>query len=129
MKYIYLLFSLFVFSACSKEEGYGSFNLKDGQEVELLISHRYGAVGDIPLLLPKNESPQLPISGFDEREPGYTYRVKAKMVAYKGHQMMDGGPMSLLNYPLSDRSYLDRTLYAFSKMTSITNICLTLDLG
>jgi len=98
MKHLYLLFTVLVISACSKEEGYGSFNLKDGQEVELLVSHRYGAVGDIPLLLPQNESPQLPLSGFDDREAGYTYRVKAKMVAYKGPQMMDGGPMSHLKF-------------------------------
>jgi len=98
MKYLYLFFAFFMLTSCSKEEGYGPFHLKDGQEVELLVDHRYGSVDDTPLLLPQNESPQLPLSGFEEREAGYTYRVKAKMVAYKGAQVMDGGPMSHLKF-------------------------------
>ena len=98
MKHIYLLFAVFIFTACSKEDTYGPWKLKDGQEVELLVSHRYGAIGDTPLLLPQNASPQFPLSSFDEREPGYNYRVKARMVAYKGPQMMDDGPTSVLQF-------------------------------
>lgn len=98
MKYLYLLLTVCIVSACSKEEGYGPFNLKEGQKVELLVGHRYGAVGDTPLLLPQNESPELPLSGFNDREAGYTYRLKATMVAYKGPQMMDGGSMHHLKF-------------------------------
>ncbi|MBL1409673.1 hypothetical protein [Sphingobacterium faecale] len=121
MKHLYLLLIVLVISACSKEKGYGSFNLKDGQEVELLVSHRYGAVGDIPLLLPQNESPQLPLSGFDDREAGYTYRVKAKVVAYKGPQMMDGGPMSHLKFikVISKEKYEGNEPFELSLVRSI----------
>lgn len=98
MKYIYLLLAAFIFTACSKEDTYGPWKLKDGQEVELLVSHRYGAIGDTPLLLPQNASPQLQLSSFEEREPGYNYRVKARMAAYKGPQMMDDAPTSALNF-------------------------------
>ncbi|PRD48813.1 hypothetical protein [Sphingobacterium haloxyli] len=121
MKHIYLLFTVFIFSACSKEEGYGPFNLKEGQEVELLVSHRYGAIGDIPLLLPQNESPQLALSGFDDREAGYTYRVKAKMVAYKGPQMMDGGPGHALQFmeTISKEKYEGNETFELSLVRSI----------
>jgi hypothetical protein len=50
------------------------------------------------MLLPQNASPQLPLSAFDEREPGYNYRVKARMSTYKGPQMMDDGPTSALQF-------------------------------
>jgi len=98
MKYIYLLVTLFIFSACSKEKGYGRFNLRDGQEVELLVSHRYGAINDDPLLLPQKESAELPLSDFIDREPGYNYKIKAKMVAYNGPELMDGGPSDGLQF-------------------------------
>lgn len=87
---MYLFYRSWTSLRCSKEDTYGPWELKDGQEVELLVSHRYGAIGDIPLLLPQNASPQLALSAFDEREPSYNYRVKAKMVAYKGPTKMDG---------------------------------------
>lgn len=121
MKYMCLLFTLFFLSACSKEDKYGPFKLKDGQEVELSVSHRYGAVGDIPLLLPHNESPQLPLVGFDNREAGYTYRVKAKMVAYKGPQMMDGGPEHSLHFikTVSREKYEGNELFELSLVRSI----------
>lgn len=98
MKYIYLLLTALILTSCSKEDTYGPFKLKDGQEVELLVSHRYGAIGDTPLLLPQNASPQLPLSPFDEREPGYSYRVKARIAAYKGPQIMDDGPTNALQF-------------------------------
>lgn len=98
MRQVYLFFAVLILTACSKEETYGPFNLKDGQEVELFVSHRYGAVGDGPLIMPQNASPQFSLSAFDEREPGYDYHVKAKMVAYNGPRMQDGGPMSHLKF-------------------------------
>lgn len=98
MRQVYLFFAVLILIACSKDDTYGPFNLKNGQEVELFVSHRYGAVGDGPLLMPHNASPQLSLSAFDEREPGYDYYVKAKMIAYKGPLMQDGGPMSHLRF-------------------------------
>lgn len=99
MKKIYaILAAALVFSSCSKEKGYGPFNLKDGQEVELQINHAYGAIGDTPLLLPENESPELPLTGFDERQAGYSYTIRAKMVEYDGPVMMDGFQGSHLEF-------------------------------
>ncbi len=83
MKHIYLLFAAFILSACSKEDVYSPWNLKNGQEVEVLVSHRYGAINDDVLMLPQNKSAEMPLFYFNDREPGYTYRVKAKMVAEK----------------------------------------------
>ncbi|MEQ7801382.1 hypothetical protein ABDJ41_16435 [Pedobacter sp. ASV1-7] len=78
MKYLYLLFAMLFFSSCSKEEVYGPFKLKNGQEVELVVDHRYGSANDNLLILPQNEVIGLSLHGFPERKPGYTYRVKAK---------------------------------------------------
>jgi hypothetical protein len=71
-----LLIAVFLFS-CSKEKVYGPRKLTDGQEVELLVDHRYGADNEILLHLPANEPAGASLYGFTEREPGFTYRVKA----------------------------------------------------
>lgn len=83
MKNIYVFFAAFILSACSKEDVYSPWNLKNGQEVEVLVSHRYGAINDDLLMLPHNQPAEMPLYNFNDREPGYTYRVKAKMVAEK----------------------------------------------
>lgn len=121
MKHILLLLTVFIFSACSKEKGYGRFNLKEGQEVELLVSHRYGSIHDQPLLLPQNESPELPLSGFEDREPGYNYKVKAKMVPYKGPELMDGGPSDVLQFIkiISKEKYTDNETFEISLIRGI----------
>ncbi|WP_104382825.1 hypothetical protein [Sphingobacterium sp. HMA12] len=121
MKHILLLLTVFIFSACSKEKGYGRFNLKEGQEVELLVSHRYGSINDQPLLLPQNESPELPLSGFEDREPGYNYKVKAKMVPYKGPELMDGGPSDVLQFIkiISKEKYTDNEIFEISLIRGI----------
>lgn len=97
MKHFYLFIVILAIGACSTENTYGPFKLKEGQEVELLVSHRYGAIDDTPLLLPQNQPPGFPLSPFD-REPGYNYKVKAKMVPYNGPAIMDGGPSDVLQY-------------------------------
>lgn len=79
MKHLYLLFAVLFFSACSKEELYGPFKLKNGQEVELLVSHRYESTSDALLIMPQNKEVGMSLHGFPERKPGYTYRVKAKL--------------------------------------------------
>lgn len=83
MKYLSLLFFVLFFSACSKEELYGPLQLKNGQEVELLVDHRYAAINETLLILPKNVPAEMSLSGFSERKPGYTYRVKARLFVDK----------------------------------------------
>jgi hypothetical protein len=78
MKYLSLFLVLFL-SACSKEELYGPFKLKNGQEVELLVDHRYAAVNDDLLILPQNKPAELSLHGFQQRKPGYIYHVKARL--------------------------------------------------
>lgn len=70
MKHILLLVTVFIFSACSKEKGYGWFNLKEGQEVELLSATVMALYMTNLLLLPQNVSPELPLSGFEDRKTG-----------------------------------------------------------
>jgi len=79
MKYLSLLFFVLFLTACSKDELYGPFKLKNGQEVELLVDHRYASVNESLLILPQNEPAGMSLRGFDSRKPGYTYRVKARL--------------------------------------------------
>lgn len=79
MKYLSLLFFILFLSACSKEEVYGPLKIKNGQEVELLVDHRYASVNERLLIFPQNEPADLSLHGFSERKPGYTYRVKARL--------------------------------------------------
>jgi hypothetical protein len=90
MKYLYLPILVLFFSACSKEELYGPFKLKNGQEVELLVDHRYAAINDRLLILPQNQLAEMSLQGFPERKPGYTYRVKARLHVEKG--LIQDGP-------------------------------------
>ena len=79
MKYIYLFIAAIFLFACSKDETFGPYNLKNGQEVELSVDHRYGAINDPLIILPQNKPADLSLSGFSERKPGYIYKVKAKV--------------------------------------------------
>lgn len=79
MRYLSLIFFVLFLSACSKEEVYGPFKLKNGQEVELLVDHRYASVNESLLILPQNKPAEMSLRGFDTRKPGYTYRVKARL--------------------------------------------------
>lgn len=90
VKYTCLLviMAMFMYS-CSKEEVHGPWDLKNGQEVEVQVSHRYGAVDDGVTLLSTNKPGDMSLYGFDARKPGYNYRVKAKMVV-PDPPMMDG---------------------------------------
>lgn len=81
MKYVPLIFFVLFLSACSKQELYGPFKLKNGQEVELLVDHRYSAVDESLLILPQNKPAEMFLSGFQDRKPGYIYRVKARLNA------------------------------------------------
>jgi hypothetical protein len=82
MKRLFILFIAFAFVSCKKEKVYGPLNLKDGQEVELLVDHRYGSDQDQLLKFPENVATGASLTEFNEREPGYTYRVKARFKVY-----------------------------------------------
>jgi hypothetical protein len=78
MKQLFFFFLLLSVLSCKKDEKYAPLDLKNGEVVELLVDHRYRAVNEQLLLLPQGRNAELSIDGFDERKPGYTYRVKAK---------------------------------------------------
>ncbi|GGH08819.1 hypothetical protein [Pedobacter zeae] len=78
MKNLFILLIAFVFVSCKKSERYGPLNLKNGQEVELLVSPRYASDNDPLLKLPDQVDAGASLWGFDQREPGYTYRIKAR---------------------------------------------------
>jgi hypothetical protein len=84
MKRLFILFIAFAFVSCKKEKVYGPLNLKDGQEVELLVDHRYGSDQDQLLKFPENVAAGAGtfLTEFAQREPGYTYRVKARFKVY-----------------------------------------------
>jgi len=78
MKKLLVLFITIALVACKKEPGYGPLNLKNGQEVELIVDHRMEADQDQLLKFPENIPAGASLGGFAEREPGYTYRIKAR---------------------------------------------------
>lgn len=80
MKHLLLLFTAFTLLSCSKDELHGPNQLKNGQVVELLVNHNYGSTEDILLQLPNKVAAGAYLSGFEERQPGYSYRVKARFV-------------------------------------------------
>jgi len=78
MKNLFILFIAFAFVSCKKEPVYGPLKLKNGQEVELIVDHRYGADQEKLLKFPENIPAEAYLEGFDTREPGYTYHIKAR---------------------------------------------------
>lgn len=95
MKHLCLLFAVLFFATCSKDERYSPWNLKNGQEVEVQVSHRYGAMDDQLMLLPQGQPAQMSLYSFADREPGYNYQVKARMVVPKVPPA--DGPAYILN--------------------------------
>lgn len=78
MKQLSLLLLVLFLSACSKEKINDPTELKDGQEVELLVDHRFYAVEETLIQLPKNNPAKFSLDGFLNRKPGFSYRVKAR---------------------------------------------------
>ncbi|PWS33278.1 hypothetical protein [Pedobacter paludis] len=89
MKNLIVLLLAICLISCKKEATYGPLNLKDGQQVELLIDHRLGSDKDILLKLPENEQAGASLAGFEQREPGYTYRIRA-VFHYDANPPADG---------------------------------------
>ncbi len=82
MKHFYLLLSFtLLFVACSKDE-FDPSKPKNGQEVELYVDH-YISGGNQRLFLKDDRDELLYtyVDNFEEREIGYTYLIKAKVVA------------------------------------------------
>ncbi|ASZ12051.1 hypothetical protein KTO58_14525 [Chitinophaga pendula] len=93
MKQLYaylLLLTIIFFTACSKNK-IDPDNLRNGQEVELRLDHyTTGIRAGVYLNMPGRENiPQSYIENFEEREAGYTYVVKAKVVR-PSQPLMDG---------------------------------------
>ncbi|MCW9708609.1 hypothetical protein [Fodinibius salsisoli] len=85
--YILSLFvGLAIFTAgCGSDE----FNLLNPQEVTLFVDHYSGNNNPGIFLYPNRQPAPLSLRGFEERQLGYTYRVKAK-VYVPGQPAMDG---------------------------------------
>lgn len=80
MKSIPVLLLLFIFFSCSKDKTYSDFNLKDGEIVTLLVDHKFGSRGNLVYRYPQLIPGEIHLFGFLDREPGYNYHIKAKMV-------------------------------------------------
>ncbi|MCC8409953.1 DUF4377 domain-containing protein [Mucilaginibacter sp. UR6-1] len=89
MKKLILLFIAVSLFSCKKEAVYGPLKLKNGQEVELLVDHRYGADQDILLTANTKKPAEAVLAGFENREPGYSYKVKARF-HYEENPPADG---------------------------------------
>jgi len=90
MKHILLIVLCLTLLSCKKDPVYGPLGLKDGQEVELLVDHRWGGKDDVLLTYPGKLATYSYLEGFDEREAGYTYRVKA--VFHNEAEPLQDGP-------------------------------------
>jgi len=96
MHKLILLLIAFSLAACSKDE-FNPSNPKNGQKAELFVDHYSDVRNQMVFLLPKREPSPLSLGGFEERELGYTYKVKAKV--YKSPQpVMDDGANSWFEY-------------------------------
>ena len=93
-----LLFFIMVlsFAACSKDD-FDAGNPKNGQKAELYVDHYSDVRNQMIFLYPQKDPSPLGLRGFEEREFGYTYKVKAK--AYVSSEVvMDDGTNSWFNY-------------------------------
>lgn len=86
----FILLLIFIsFVACSKDE-FNPSNPKEGQKAELFVDHYSDVRNQMVFLLPDKGPSPLSLRGFEERELGYSYKVKAKV--YKSPQpVMDDG--------------------------------------
>lgn len=78
MKKLLFGVALLFIAACKKENVYGPLQLQNGQVVELSVDHRYAADQDVLLKLPEKAEAGASLVGFNQREPGYSYRIKAR---------------------------------------------------
>lgn len=80
MRNVLILFAVLTFiTACSKNE-FNPLKPKHGQKAELFLDH-YRDVNDQRVFLwPEGGRSPLSLREFDERESGYVYKVKAKVV-------------------------------------------------
>ena len=82
MKHLFLLLTItLLFAACSKDK-FDPSKPKDGQVVDLFVDH-YISGSDARIFLNSNRNERLgtAVEDFTTRELGYTYVIKAKVVA------------------------------------------------
>ena len=96
MKNVYLIILVFSLLSCKKEPVYGPLKLKNGEEVELFVDHRYASDNDVIYTLPAKTVADAPLIGFNEREPGYNYMVKARF-RHDNNPPQDG-PSSIFEF-------------------------------
>lgn len=96
MRKLIILFIAISLAACSKDE-FNPSNPRSGQKADLFLDH-YSDVRDRRVFLLPDRSPSpLSLGGFEERQPGYTYKVRAQV--YKSPQVvMDDGVNSWFEY-------------------------------
>jgi hypothetical protein len=89
MRNVLILFAVLAFiAACSKDE-FNPLKPKDGQKAELFVDHYRDVNNQRVFLWPENSPSPLSLREFDERELGYVYKVRAKVVVSK-HEIADG---------------------------------------
>lgn len=91
MRNVFILFLVLSFVACSKDE-FNPLKPKNGQNVELFLDHYWDVNDQRAFLLPQKQPSSMSLRDLrevDEREPGYTYKVKAKVVVSKD-EIQDG---------------------------------------
>lgn len=97
MRSLTLLFPIIFFIiGCSKVE-FNPSKPKNGQKAELFVDHYSDVRNQMIFVLPQREPSPLSLVGFNERELGYTYKVKAK-VYISPQPIMDDGSNSWLEY-------------------------------
>ena len=96
MRNLLLLLIALSIAACSKDE-FDSSAPKKGQKAELFVDHYSDVRNQMIFLSPQKTISPLPLSGFSERELGYTYTVKA-VVDVNDVPVMDDGVNSWFKY-------------------------------
>ena len=89
MRNLLFLLIVFSFAACSKDE-FNPSSPKNGQKADLFVDHYSDVRNQMIFLLPQKNASTLSLGGFQERELGYTYKVKAKVYVSPQPVMDDG---------------------------------------
>lgn len=88
MRNLLILFMALSFVACKKDD-FDPLKPKHGQKAELFLDHYRDVNNQMVFLWPEGGPSPLPLREFDERQPGYVYKVRAKVVVSE-HEIADG---------------------------------------
>jgi hypothetical protein len=89
MRKIAFLAIVLAFAGCSKDD-FNPSRPKNGQKADLFVDHYRDVRNQMIFLLPQKNPSTLSLGGFQERELGYTYKVKAKVYVSPQPVMDDG---------------------------------------